>query len=64
MAGLLNQEHHNMTIRHFLTTQDYSRSEIDTLLDKIAKSGMSSLTAKEKATLERAREALIRKDQR
>lgn len=39
-------------------------SEIDTLLDKIAKSGMSSLTAKEKATLERAREALIRKDQR
>lgn len=39
-------------------------SEIDTLLDKIAKSGMSSLTAKEKATLEKAREALIRKDQR
>ncbi|HSI10689.1 MAG TPA: DUF6576 domain-containing protein [Chthoniobacter sp.] len=39
-------------------------SEMDTLLDKIAKSGMSSLTTKEKATLERAREALIRKDQR
>ena len=39
-------------------------SELDTLLDKIAKSGMNSLTAKEKATLEKAREALIRKDQR
>jgi len=39
-------------------------SELDALLDKIAKSGMSSLTAKEKATLEKAREALIRKDQR
>ncbi|MDR3405620.1 MAG: hypothetical protein P4L99_24200 [Chthoniobacter sp.] len=39
-------------------------SELDVLLDKIAKSGMSSLTAKEKATLEKAREALMRKDQR
>jgi hypothetical protein len=39
-------------------------SELDTLLDKIAKSGMNSLTAKEKATLEKAREALMRKDQR
>lgn len=45
-------------------TLDEPASELDTLLDKIAKSGMSSLTAKEKATLERAREALIRKDQR
>lgn len=39
-------------------------SELDTLLDKIAKSGMGSLTAREKATLEKAREALLRKDQR
>jgi hypothetical protein len=39
-------------------------SELDALLDKIAKSGMASLTAKEKAQLERAREALLRKDQR
>jgi len=39
-------------------------SELDGLLDKIAKSGINSLTTKEKATLEKAREALIRKDQR
>jgi hypothetical protein len=39
-------------------------TELDVLLDKIAKSGINSLTAKEKATLEKAREALIRKDQR
>ena len=42
---------------------DEPASELDVLLDKIAKSGMSSLTAREKATLEKAREALIRKDQ-
>jgi hypothetical protein len=38
-------------------------SELDVLLDKIAKTGMGSLTAKEKATLQKAREALMRKDQ-
>ncbi|EDY16360.1 hypothetical protein CfE428DRAFT_6077 [Chthoniobacter flavus Ellin428] len=38
-------------------------SELDTLLDKIAKSGIDSLTPKEKASLQKAREALIRKDQ-
>jgi membrane associated rhomboid family serine protease len=38
--------------------------EVDALLDKIAKSGMASLTAKERAQLEHAREALMRKDQR
>ena len=43
---------------------DDAGSEIDPLLDKIAKSGMASLTAKERAQLERAREALMRKDQR
>ncbi|MEI9897231.1 MAG: DUF6576 domain-containing protein [Chthoniobacter sp.] len=43
---------------------DEPESEIDVLLDKIARSGMNSLTAKEKATLEKAREALMRKDQR
>ena len=42
---------------------DEPESELDVLLDKIAKSGMGSLTAKEKATLEKAREALMRKDQ-
>ena len=35
---------------------------IDPLLDKIARSGMASLSAKERARLEKAREALMRKD--
>ena len=35
---------------------------IDPLLDKIAKHGMSSLTARERSKLERAREALMKKD--
>ena len=35
---------------------------IDPLLDKIARSGMNSLTAKERARLEKAREALLKKD--
>jgi hypothetical protein len=43
---------------------DEPESELDVLLDKIAKSGMSSLTPKERSTLEKAREALMRKDQR
>jgi hypothetical protein len=43
---------------------DEPESELDVLLDKIAQSGMSSLTPKERATLEKAREALMRKDQR
>jgi hypothetical protein len=43
---------------------DEPASELDVILDKIAKSGMSSLTDKERAQLQKAREALIRKDQR
>jgi hypothetical protein len=39
-------------------------AEMDRLLDKIAKSGMSSLSAKERAQLEQAREEIIRKDKR
>jgi hypothetical protein len=45
-----------------------SRSEpdvadsIDAILEKISKSGMSSLTARERATLEKAREALMKKE--
>lgn len=35
---------------------------IDPLLDKIASSGIASLTAKERARLEKAREALMKKD--
>jgi hypothetical protein len=37
-------------------------TEMDALLDKIAKSGMGSLSAKERARLERAREALLKKE--
>lgn len=36
---------------------------IDPLLDKIARTGIASLTARERARLERARAALIKKDQ-
>jgi hypothetical protein len=39
-------------------------AEIDPLLDKIAKHGLSSLTAQERAALERARAKLLEKDQR
>ncbi len=37
-------------------------SDVDGLLDKIARSGMASLSAKERARLEKAREALMKKD--
>jgi hypothetical protein len=37
-------------------------AEVDALLDKIARSGLSSLTAKERATLEKGREDILRKD--
>jgi hypothetical protein len=39
-------------------SRDESMAEVDTLLDKIAQSGISSLTAKERAKLDRAREEL------
>ena len=38
-----------------------SMSEIDSLLDKIAQSGIGSLTRRERARLEKAREALLKK---
>lgn len=41
-----------------------SMSEIDTLLDKIAQSGIASLTRRERAKLEKAREALLKKPTR
>lgn len=41
-----------------------STEEMDALLDKIARTGMASLSARERARLEKAREALLRKDQR
>ena len=39
-------------------------TEVDTLLDKIAKSGLASLTKTERAKLEQAREALLKRDRR
>ncbi|MBI5767428.1 MAG: rhomboid family intramembrane serine protease [Verrucomicrobia bacterium] len=41
-----------------------SMAEIDALLDKIAQSGLGSLTAKERAKLEKGRESLLRRDRR
>lgn len=39
-----------------------SMAEVDALLDKIAHSGLGSLTSKERATLDSAREALMRRE--
>jgi len=44
--------------------EDDAAAEMDVLLDKIAKSGIASLSSKERTRLERAREALLKKDQR
>jgi hypothetical protein len=35
---------------------------IDAILEKISRTGMASLTARERATLEKARETLIKKE--
>ncbi len=43
---------------------DASMSDIDALLDKIARSGIGSLTAKERARLEKGRENLLKKESR
>lgn len=42
--------------------EDATMAEVDALLDKIAKSGISSLTSKERAKLEAAREGLMKRD--
>jgi hypothetical protein len=42
--------------------QGDSMAEVDALLDKIARSGIGSLTAREKARLDAAREDLLRRD--
>jgi hypothetical protein len=42
--------------------EDESMSEVDVLLDKIAKSGIDSLTAKERKRLEKAREELMKRE--
>jgi N-acetylornithine carbamoyltransferase len=36
VAGLHHKRNHGMSIRHFLNTQDWSRAELDALLDKAA----------------------------
>jgi len=43
---------------------DSASDELDRLLDKIAKSGINSLTPAERVRLEKAREALLRKERR
>jgi len=43
------------------SAKENAQVEMDALLDKIARSGIASLTAKEKAKLEKAREALMKK---
>lgn len=43
---------------------DEPDSDVDALLDKIAKSGLASLSNAERAKLEKAREALLKKEQR
>lgn len=42
--------------------EDESMTEVDVLLDKIAKSGIGSLTAKERQRLEKAREELMKRE--
>ena len=39
-------------------------TEVDELLEKIARSGLSSLTSKERKQLEKAREALLKKERK
>ena len=48
--------------RHREIEKDDAMSEVDALLDKIAQSGMASLTPRERAKLEEARAALMKKD--
>ena len=45
------------------TDKNNSMAEVDALLDKIAQSGMASLTAKERAKLDAARADLLKRDQ-
>jgi hypothetical protein len=42
--------------------EDNSMPEVDALLDKIAKSGIGSLTSREREKLERARKELLRRE--
>jgi len=44
--------------------EDEPDSEVDRLLEKIARSGLASLTARERTQLEKAREALLKKERK
>ena len=46
------------------TLEDEIDSEVDELLEKIARSGLASLTSKERTQLEKAREALLKKERK
>ena len=46
-----------------ISPRDEVHESIDPLLDKISKHGLSSLTAREKAQLQRARESLLKKEE-
>ncbi len=47
-----------------IETHEAPESEVDALLDKIARSGLASLSPGERAKLERAREDLLKRDRR
>jgi|RhiMethySRZTD1v2_1073278.scaffolds.fasta_scaffold422845_2 hypothetical protein len=49
-------------IAHHETEPDETTTEMDILLDKIAKSGIDSLSSKERARLEKAREELLKRE--
>lgn len=49
------------TIKNVTPVKESSMAEMDALLDKIAHTGMSSLTAKERAQLTKAREQMMQK---
>ena len=51
-------------MRGRVTEESATQRDMDALLDKIAKSGMASLTAKERARLEAGRAELLKKDRR
>lgn len=46
------------------TLEDEFDSDVDDLLEKIARSGLASLTSKERTQLEKAREALLKKERK
>ncbi len=58
------RDSHEAAPRRRAASDEGLAEEMDALLDKIAKSGMDSLTTKERARLEKAREALLKREGR